>query len=136
MQLSLPFDWVSRYPDIRAGGPCECYASVPTKDSAIDLSDMDEIFQQSVEVYNVNGSARDSQAWGSFGGLVGSFVKFPFTLQLPDECSDIVAGGDGTANVSLPPSLLQNGKIYIWFADLEWAPVFVRAVIKPGCELY
>ncbi|KZP02088.1 hypothetical protein FIBSPDRAFT_970487 [Athelia psychrophila] len=29
----------------------ECYASVPTKDSTIDLSDMDEIFQQSVEAY-------------------------------------------------------------------------------------
>ncbi|KZP26400.1 hypothetical protein FIBSPDRAFT_928812 [Athelia psychrophila] len=113
----------------------ECYASVPTKDSAVDLSDMDEIFQQSVEVYDSDEATGDSQARGPFGGLVGSFVKFPFTLQLPDECSDTVAGGNGTANVPLPPSLLRNGGGYIGFADFGWAPVFVRAAFKPGHEL-
>ncbi|KZP19310.1 hypothetical protein FIBSPDRAFT_1045664, partial [Athelia psychrophila] len=104
----------------------ECYASVPTKDSAVDLSDMDEIFQQSVEVYDSDEPTGDSQARGPFGGLVGSFVKFPFTLQLPDECSDTVAGGNGTANVPLPPSLLRNGGGYIEY--------FISAVGLPTLD--
>lgn len=88
---------------------------MPTKDSAVDLSDLDEIFQQSVELYSVNESARDSQTRGPFDGFVGSFVKFPFTLQLSDECSKTVAGDIGTAKVPLPPSLQQ-----------KWQAVYVR----------
>lgn len=87
---------------------------MPTKSPAVNLSDMDEIFQQSIEVYNANESARGSQTRGPCGGSVGSFVKFPFTLQLPDECSDTISGGIGAAGVPLPPTLLQNGKGYMY----------------------
>ena len=61
------------------------------------------------------------------------FVKLPFALKLPEECSDTVAGGSGASKIQLPATLCSNDiKPEIYMYDIF--PVHLPPMIAKNCE--